>query len=95
VVDATLEEGPTLLAELRRLASNVDAAEVHRAAHKLEGTLRTVHDDELIARAEEIEVQAQRGELDRLQERVEDLAGRLEPVFDALRSWRSGGRNPS
>ncbi|HZI44113.1 MAG TPA: hypothetical protein VFD53_02770, partial [Ilumatobacter sp.] len=47
--------------------------------------------DELIARAEEIEVQAQRGELDRLQERVEDLAGRLEPVFDALRSWRSGG----
>ena len=94
VVDATLEEGPTLLAELRRLASNVDAAEVHRAAHKLEGTLRTVHDDELIACAEEIEVQAQRGELDRLQERVEDLAGRLEPVFDALRGWRSGGRNP-
>jgi hypothetical protein len=95
VVDATLEEGPALLDELRRLASKGCAADVHRAAHKLEGTLRTVHDDGLIASAEEIEVRAQRGEIEGLAERVEDLGRRLEPVLDAFREWRSGGRNLS
>ena len=91
VIDATLEEGPSLLAELRRRAASGDAAGLHRAAHKLEGTLRTVHDDELIARAEEIEMRARRGDLDRVQERVEDLAGRLEPVLDALRGLANRG----
>jgi len=95
VVDATLEEGPALLDELRRLASNGCATEVHRAAHKLEGTLRTVHDDGLIACAEEIEVRAQRGEVEGLAERVDSLGRRLEPVLEALRKWRSGGRSPS
>ena len=95
VIDATLEEGPSLLAELRRRAASGDAAGLHRAAHKLEGTLRTVHDDELIARAEEIEMRARRGDLDRVQERVDDLAGRLEPVLEALRGWRNGGRDVS
>ena len=95
VIDATLEEGPALLAELRRRAANGDAAGLHRAAHKLEGTLRTIHDDELIARAEEIEIRARRGDLDSVEERVEDLAGRLEPVFAALQDWRLGGRSPS
>ncbi len=95
VIDATLEEGPSLLAELRRRATSGDAAGLHRAAHKLEGTLRTVHDDELIARAEEIEMRARRGDLDRVQERVDDLAGRLEPVLEALRGWRNGGRDVS
>jgi CheY-like chemotaxis protein len=90
VIDATLEEGPSLLAELRRWASRGDAVGLHRAAHKLEGTLRTVHDDELIAGAEEIEMRARRGDLDRVEERVEDLAGRLEPVLAALREWRQG-----
>jgi CheY-like chemotaxis protein/HPt (histidine-containing phosphotransfer) domain-containing protein len=95
VIEATLEEGPALLAELRRRARSGDAAGLHRAAHKLEGTLRTIHDDELIARAEEIELRARRGELDSLQERVEELVGRLEPVFAALHDWRLGGRNPT
>ncbi len=89
VIDATLEEGPALLAELRRRARSGDAAGLHRAAHKLEGTLRTVHDDDLIACAEEIEMRARRADLDRLEERVEDLACRLEPVLAALREWRS------
>jgi PAS domain S-box-containing protein len=92
VIDATLEEGPALLAELRRRAASGDAAGLHRAAHKLEGTLRTVHDERLIECAEEIEMRARRGELDSAQERVEDLAGRLEPVLAALRDWRTGGR---
>jgi HPt (histidine-containing phosphotransfer) domain-containing protein len=95
VIDATLEEGPALLADLRRRAGSGDAAGLHRAAHKLEGTLRTIHDEELIARAEEIEMRARRGDLDCVEERVEDLAGRLEPVFAALHDWRLGGRSPS
>jgi CheY-like chemotaxis protein len=95
VIDATLEEGPALLAELRGRARTGDAAGLHRAAHKLEGTLRTVHDDELIARAEEIEMRARRADLDRLEDRVEALASRLEPVLAALRDWRSGGRSSS
>jgi HPt (histidine-containing phosphotransfer) domain-containing protein len=95
VIEATLEEGPALLAELRRRAGTGDAAGLHRAAHKLEGTLRTIHDDELIARAEEIEIRARRGDLDSAQERVEDLAGRLEPVFAAFEDWRAGGRRPT
>jgi len=72
-----------------------DATGIHRAAHKLEGTLRTVHDDDLIARAEEIETRAQRGDLDRLDEEVEALVRRLEPVLVALREWRSGESGPS
>jgi CheY-like chemotaxis protein/HPt (histidine-containing phosphotransfer) domain-containing protein/anti-sigma regulatory factor (Ser/Thr protein kinase) len=95
VIDATLEEGPALLAELRRRAASGDAAALHRAAHKLEGTLRTIHDGDLIARAEEIEMRARRGDLDSVNERVEDLAGRLEPVFTALHDWRSAGQSPS
>jgi len=46
----------------------------------------------LIARAEEIELRARRNDLERAQERVEELAARLEPVFRVLREWRSGGR---
>jgi CheY-like chemotaxis protein len=95
VIDATLDEGSALLAELHQRARSGDAAGLHRAAHKLEGTLRTIHDDELIGRAEEIEMRARRGDLDRMQERVEDLVGRLEPVLAALRDWRSGGRSDS
>jgi PAS domain S-box-containing protein len=88
VIDATLEEGPVLVSELRQRVASGDAVGVHRAAHKLEGTLRTVHDDALIARAEEIETRAQRGDLERMEERVADLAERLEPVLEALGEWR-------
>ena len=37
-------------------------------------------------------MRARRGDLDRVQERVEDLAGRLEPVLAALRELAIGGR---
>jgi PAS domain S-box-containing protein len=91
VVDATLEEGPTLLQELRRQAERGDTEGLRQAAHKLEGTLRCVRDLGLLALAEDLEARARRGDLAVAKEEIEELAARLEPVLAAFEAWRSGG----
>jgi two-component system, sensor histidine kinase and response regulator len=95
VVDATLEEGPTLLEELRRRAAGGDAEGLRRAAHKLEGTLRCVRDLGLLALAEDLEARARRGDLAAATEEIEELAARLGPVLAAFEVWRSRGRTLS
>jgi CheY-like chemotaxis protein len=95
VVDATLEEGPSLVEELRRQAERGDAEALRLAAHKLEGTLRCVRDLGLLALAEDVEARARRGDLAVAREEIEELATRLEPVLAAFEIWRSGGRSPN
>ncbi|HVR29174.1 MAG TPA: ATP-binding protein [Thermoanaerobaculia bacterium] len=95
IVDAALEEAPPLVDELRREAGRGDLEGVARAAHKLLGPLRCVRDAGLSAAAEDLVSEARRGELERAEERVGELAARIEPVLAALRAWRSGGGSPS
>jgi CheY-like chemotaxis protein len=84
VVDAFRDQTPRLLEQLHEGLADGNAAEVHRAAHTIKGSVRYFGCPNLGRLAAEIEVQAAEGELAGLAERAEELSAQVEAVLREL-----------
>lgn len=84
VVDAFLEEYPTLMAELEPAILKSDLVVVQRASHTIKGTLRLFGDVPAQAFAERLEEMAQSGALNQAQETFESLRVELSSMREQL-----------
>jgi PAS domain S-box-containing protein len=89
VVDASLEEGPELLAEVLRVAAAGDAEALRLAAHKLRGSLRYFCVRDVLDELEQLESEARSGHVAQAAELATTVESRVSPVFVSLEQWRS------
>jgi PAS domain S-box-containing protein len=87
VVDAVLTECPTLITQLERAMAAKDARVVHRSAHTIKGSLRTLEAAQTAMMAEQIENAGRSGDLAGVAPLVPELKRELAAVLEELRQY--------
>lgn len=85
VLTSFLRQGPSLLQRMRDAASSNDASKIERAAHALQGALRTVSCSEGALAAEALEEQGRKGDVSRTPELMLQLERAWERISVALK----------
>jgi signal transduction histidine kinase/CheY-like chemotaxis protein/HPt (histidine-containing phosphotransfer) domain-containing protein len=77
-------EGPGMLADVRAAVAAGDAAAVHKAAHRIKGSIGVFHADRAFRAAAEIERMGRAGDLARAPAALEELGESLRLLDEAL-----------
>ena len=88
VVDASLEELPTLLQQLEQQVASANAAEISRVAHTIKGTGRTFGAAQLMHAARNLEESAVRGELQGSEQQLVLVRSAVESLTTELNRYR-------
>jgi PAS domain S-box-containing protein len=89
VVEAFLEECPTLIERIRLAIASADAAVLHRAAHTVKGATRTFGVDSASATAAELEELGRRGEFDAARPVFARLELQVDEILTDARAFAS------
>ena len=95
VIAFFLEDAPALLQEARRGLDNQEAAQVRRASHGLKGLAATFDAQSVVTTAREIELHADRGDLDSLPELLDQLEMEVNRLIGVLNDYSSRRRAQS
>jgi HPt (histidine-containing phosphotransfer) domain-containing protein len=85
LVDAFLEEAPTLIAQLRPALTAKDAETFRRAAHSVKSNANTFGATKLFEQARELEFMARENRLEKVGNRIEALEDTFDHVAKALK----------
>ncbi len=85
VIEAVLEEGPTLLVQLRQAVDESNAAVVQRSAHTIKGTMRSFNSKPVTKLAEQLECLGVSGRLDGASDLCSQLTVLLNQALDEIR----------
>jgi PAS domain S-box-containing protein len=98
IIEAFLQETPTLLGDLRSALADQDIESLRRTAHTLKGALGHLHADRAAAVARQLECRAGEGgtaDLERLIVQLESEVVRLTPVLLHYKDGVSGDQSQS
>lgn len=85
VIEAVLEEGPDLLAQLGQAIDESNAAVVQRSAHTIKGVMRSFNSKPVTEVAEQMEALGESGQLDEAPELYNQLTVLLNQALDEIR----------
>ncbi|MCY2993057.1 MAG: Hpt domain-containing protein [Planctomycetota bacterium] len=86
VIEAFLDEAPTLLAKIRQSLDERDATTLHRAAHTLKGTLSYFGNLDAIEFAQQLEIMGRQNALEEVPPMLAKLDAQLARVLACLTS---------
>jgi HPt (histidine-containing phosphotransfer) domain-containing protein len=89
VIDAFLDDAPTLLATLRSSLDSGNAEELRRAAHTLKSNGATLGAEQFAELCRTLEQRAKGGELDGAAQLVDRIEQEYRPLAEALSTLRS------
>jgi len=90
VVEAFVEESPALMTAVRQAASRRDAETLRRAAHTLQGSVRSFGSEEAFEHARQLERLAEEGNLNNMEEVLSALEQEMACVTPVLIDYLRG-----